>query len=150
MKISDVFKLYVNDNAIKAGVESGNKGILKSCVITTAQAKLLCPVDEGQLRNSISYSAPNKNGNEITGGLNDASGEQAEKPIEVKAKNGVGYVGSNVDHMTYIEFGTVNMAAQPTLRPAVELTFGRSLNEVFKDMGTSYSDALKRGKAKKV
>lgn len=54
-------------------------------------AKLLCPVDTGRLRSSISH-APDGN---------------------------TEYIGTNVDYAPYLEYGTVDMKAQPYLKPAV-------------------------------
>lgn len=56
-------------------------------------AKQNAPVDTGALRNSIQ--------GRMTG---DASGE----------------VGVGVEYGVYVEYGTVNMAAQPFMRPAAE------------------------------
>lgn len=55
-------------------------------------AKALCPVDTGNLRNSISH-----------------------------ATNGSEYVdiGTNVHYAPYVELGTSRMSARPYLRPAV-------------------------------
>lgn len=56
-------------------------------------AKLICPVDTGRLRNSITHT-------------------QEDKDTEL--------VGSPVEYAPYVEYGTVKMSAQPYLRPAVE------------------------------
>lgn len=55
-------------------------------------AKMLCPVDTGRLRNSITHTS---------------DGEYA-------------YIGTNVEYAPYVEFGTSKMAAQPFIRPAAE------------------------------
>lgn len=55
-------------------------------------AKALCPVDTGNLRNSISHQTVGNN--------------------EV-------HIGTNVEYAPYVEFGTVRMSAKPYLRPAV-------------------------------
>lgn len=55
-------------------------------------AKAKCPVDTGNLRNSITH---------VT-----APGEDAV------------YIGTNVEYAAYVEFGTSRTAAQPYLRPA--------------------------------
>ena len=55
-------------------------------------AKRACPVDTGNLRNSISHAVE--------------SGEDAV------------YIGTNVEYAPYVELGTRRMAAQPFLRPA--------------------------------
>lgn len=54
-------------------------------------AKLLCPVDTGNLRNSITH-------------------RQEGNDTEV--------IGTNVEYAPYVELGTRNMKAQPYLRPA--------------------------------
>lgn len=53
-------------------------------------AKRLCPVDTGNLRNSITH---------------DTDDEAA-------------YIGTNVEYAVYVEMGTVNTPAQPYLKPA--------------------------------
>lgn len=55
-------------------------------------AKDLCPVDTGNLRNSISHKV-----------------DDAEQAV---------YIGTNVEYAPYVELGTVKMAAQPFLKPA--------------------------------
>lgn len=55
-------------------------------------AKLMCPVDTGRLRNSISHTHD---------------------------KNTV-YIGSNVEYAPYVEFGTSKQRAKPYLEPAIE------------------------------
>lgn len=56
-------------------------------------AKQLCPVDTGNLRNSISHA------------------QQDDNTV---------VIGTNVEYAPYVELGTVRMAARPYLRPAAE------------------------------
>lgn len=56
-------------------------------------AKLLCPVDTGRLRNSITH-------------------RQEDENTEV--------IGTNVKYAPYVELGTVKQKAKPYLRPAAE------------------------------
>lgn len=99
--------------AVKAGVTVSNLSI---GVAIASQAKLLAPVDYGQLRNSLSASSLKE-----TKLLNNQKGEQAE-PLETTGlKDGEVYVGSNCDHNIYQEYGTVLQPAQPYLRPSAEL-----------------------------
>ena len=56
-------------------------------------AKKLCPVDTGNLRNSITH-------------------QQMDENTEV--------IGTNVEYAPYVELGTSKMAAKPFLRPAAE------------------------------
>lgn len=81
-----------------------------------SQAKLLAPVDYGQLRNSLSASNTSK-----TELLNNMAGEKAEALDTQGLKDDEVYAGSNSDHATFQEYGTVRQPAQPFLRPSVEL-----------------------------
>ena len=56
-------------------------------------AKMLCPVDTGRLRNSITHT------------------------VDVDEKKA--YVGTNVEYAAYVEMGTSKTKAQPYLKPAV-------------------------------
>lgn len=80
-----------------------------------SQAKLLAPVDYGQLRNSLSASNTSK-----TELLNNMAGEKAEALDTQGLKDDEVYAGSNSDHATFQEYGTVRQPAQPYLRPAME------------------------------
>ncbi len=85
-------------------------------VAIASQAKLLAPVDMGQLRNSL--SAISFDEMEL---LNDSDGEKAKQLSTLGLKDGEVYAGSNSDHATFQEYGTVKQPAQPFLRPSVEL-----------------------------
>lgn len=61
--------------------------------LAESYAKKLCPVDTGNLRNSITH-------------------QRYDESTEV--------VGSNVEYAPYVELGTVRMKARPYLRPAAE------------------------------
>ena len=75
---------------IKAALLRG----LETCgLVAEGYAKKLAPVDTGNLRNSITHD------------LDD--GEPAA------------YIGTNVEYAPYQELGTIHMAAQPFLKPAV-------------------------------
>ncbi len=79
----------VSDN-IKAALMRG----LETCgLVAEGYAKKLAPVDTGNLRNSITHTA----------------GE--DEPAA--------YIGTNVEYAPYQELGTIHMAAQPFLKPAV-------------------------------
>ena len=81
-----------------------------------SQAKLLAPVDYGQLRNSLSASNTSK-----TVMLNNMDGEKAEALDTQGLKDDEVYAGSNSDHAVAQEYGVGerNMRAQPFLRPAM-------------------------------
>ena len=67
---------------------------LEKCGMTAeGYAKKLCPVDTGNLRNSITHTV------------------DEEEPAA--------YIGSNVEYASYVCLGTIHMNAQPFLKPAV-------------------------------
>lgn len=57
-------------------------------------AKMLCPVDTGNLRNSITHTT---------------------EPSDRSA-----YIGTNVEYAPYVEYGTSRTKARPFLQPAAE------------------------------
>lgn len=69
-------------------------------------AKDLCPVDTGNLRNSITHVV-------------DESGEAA-------------YIGTNVEYGPYVELGTVKQNAQPFLHPAAS-DHGQTYRNILED-----------------
>ena len=82
-----------NSDEVKTAVASAIPPALEAVGLTAeGYAKLLCPVDTGRLRNSISH-AVNEN----------------EKTV---------YIGTNVEYAPYVELGTSRQKAQPFLRPA--------------------------------
>ena len=103
--------------AVANGVRMSNMQI---GVAIASQAKLLAPVDMGQLRNSL--SAISFDEMEL---LNDSDGEKAKQLSTLGLKDGEVYTGSNSDHATFQEYGTIKQPAQPFLRPATELIIQR-------------------------
>jgi HK97 gp10 family phage protein len=129
-----------------------DKAVVKSSLALgtaiAAQAKLLAPVDQGQLRNSL--SASNLRDTKL---LNTQPGEQAE-PLDTKGlKDDQVYVGSNSDHNIFLEYGTIKMVAQPYLRPSAELIVNnKSIESIFKEFGAEAmeEELRQRKKAKGV
>lgn len=65
---------------------------LEECgLVAEGYAKRLCPVDTGNLRNSITHT----------------QSENAE------------YIGTNVEYGPYVEMGTIRTRAQPFIKPAL-------------------------------
>lgn len=85
-----------------------------------SQAKVLAPVDLGQLRNSISASSLSQ-----TVLLNNKGGEKADALETTGLKDGEVYVGSNSGHALFQEYGTIKQPAQPFLRPSAELILSK-------------------------
>ena len=108
-----------------------------------SQAKLLAPVDYGQLRNSL--SASNTSRTEL---LNNMAGEKADALDTQGLKDDEVYAGSNSDHAIFQEYGTVKQPAQPFLRPAMEAVVQRKEPaEIFAKYGREAMEReLKRGR----
>ena len=129
---------------VKTAVANGKE--ISNLMIGAAiasQAKLLAPVDYGQLRNSLSASSTSR-----TEMLNNMAGEKAEALDTQGLKDDEVYVGSNSDHAIFQEYGTVKQPAQPYLRPAMEAVVQRKTPaEIFEKYGREAMDReLKRRK----
>lgn len=87
VKITDNHK-----DEIKAALASAIPVALEKCgLVAEGYAKRLCPVDTGNLRNSITHTT-------------DGNTE---------------YIGTNVEYAPYVELGTSRTRAQPYLKPAI-------------------------------
>ncbi len=88
IKLTDNSNLFINakDDAIERALEVIG---LKA----EGYAKILCPVDTGRLRNSITHT-------------------RGGKETEI--------IGTNVEYAPYVEFGTQRTKAQPFLKPAAQ------------------------------
>ena len=140
----------INDNAqrtkygnVKTAVANGKE--ISNLMIGAAiasQAKLLAPVDYGQLRNSLSASNTSR-----TEMLNNMAGEKAEALDTQSLKDDETYVGSNSDHAIFQEYGTVKQPAQPYLRPAMEAVVQRKTPaEIFAKYGREAMDRELKGR----
>lgn len=82
-----------NKDQTEKEVEQKIQKVLENIGLTAeTYTKLLCPVDTGNLRNSITHQVHDK----------------------------TVYIGTNVEYGKYVEAGTYKMVAQPYLRPAIE------------------------------
>lgn len=82
-----------NTDEVKSAVSDAILAALEAVGLTAeGYAKLLCPVDTGRLRNSISHAV-----------------DESEKAV---------YIGTNVEYAPYVEMGTSRTKAQPFLKPA--------------------------------
>ena len=131
---------------VKSAVANG-KAIsnLMIGVAIASQAKLLAPVDYGQLRNSLSASNTSK-----TELLNNMAGEKADALDTQGLKDDEVYVGSNSDHAVAQEYGVGDrhIKPQPFLRPAMEsVVLRKEPAEIFAKYGREAMDReLKRRK----
>lgn len=97
-----------NTAAVKGGLQSAIARALERIGLQAdGYAKDLCPVDTGNLRNSITHTSDGK----------------------------AAYIGTNVTYGKYVELGTVKMAAQPYLRPAAADHAGTYRNIVKDELG---------------
>lgn len=97
-----------NTAAVKGGLQSAFARALERIGLQAeGYAKDLCPVDTGNLRNSITHTSDGK----------------------------AAYIGTNVTYGKYVELGTVKMAAQPYLRPAAADHAGTYRNIVKDELG---------------
>jgi HK97 gp10 family phage protein len=92
--MSDLVVNEDNTERVVSGIDAALHRALETCgLVAEGYAKKLCPVDTGNLRNSITH---------VT------EGDSAV------------YVGTNTEYAAYVELGTSRTRAQPYLRPAVE------------------------------
>ena len=84
-----------NRHAIANAIDKAlMRGLEKVGLVAEGYAKMLCPVDTGRLRNSITHQ------------VNDS-----EKAV---------YIGTNVEYAPHVELGTYKASAQPFLAPAAQ------------------------------
>lgn len=80
------------DEVLKGLSDAAERALTRIGLAAEGYAKKECPVDTGNLRNSIT--------NEVV---------QSEKAV---------YIGTNVEYAAYVELGTVRTKAKPYLKPA--------------------------------
>lgn len=121
----EIYKVKNLDEIIQTATYSG--GVLETCIQIATQAKVLAPVKDGRLRNSVMYKTKFQEGM-----FNDSGGLSAPKKLDSQPKDNEGYVGSNLDYAVYQEFGTRYTRPQPFLRPAGLIVKGTKAGEVIK------------------
>lgn len=85
-------------------------------LVAEGYAKMLCPVDTGRLRNSITHATSQNHGQ---GDYQDNNGlDFHDASAQSKPRDDSVYIGTNVEYAPYIELGTVRCGARPYLRPA--------------------------------
>lgn len=117
--------------AEKGAKEGAMEGVIALALNVHAQAVALCPVDEGQLRNSYMVKTPDK---EL--GFNSQGDDKAPDAhkVSTEPKENEVIVGTGSDHW-YPEFGTRFQIAQPHLRPAIAVAKGTSGAAVMRKFG---------------
>jgi len=120
----EIYKVKNLDEILQQGT---NAGVLETCIKIATQAKVLAPVKDGRLRNSIMYRTKFQEGM-----FNDSGGLSAPKKLDSQPKENEGYVGTNLEYAVYQEFGTRYLKPQPYLRPAGLIVKGTGAGEVIK------------------
>lgn len=94
MKIKAVAKITYDGSGVAKDMLSSAvaRGLWRIGAEAEAYAKVLCPVDTGRLRSSITHTNDGK----------------------------AAYIGTNVEYGKYVELGTKHHKAQPFLRPAAQ------------------------------
>lgn len=80
------------DEVLRGISDAVERALTRIGLSAEGYAKKECPVDTGNLRNSITHEVV-----------------QSEKAV---------HIGTNVEYAAYVELGTVRTKAQPYLRPA--------------------------------
>lgn len=85
------FEVEDHTEEVLDGIEQAKaRALEKIGLVAEGYAKRLCPVNTGNLRNSITHTTDDE----------------------------AAYIGTNVEYAVYVEMGTVNTPAQPYLKPA--------------------------------
>jgi HK97 gp10 family phage protein len=133
-------EIKIYGNTIKDAEKGNDKSLYELAVLITAETKSLAPVDKGELKNSFMFKVEGSEG-----GFNDSDGEASLVPITGDAGNGEAFVGSNSDHAVPQEFGTRTIYPQPSLRPAVAIVEGQTLDIVKKQIDKAIDTGLRAG-----
>ena len=109
--MSDSMRITIIDNSglAREALEAACLRALEKCGLTAeGYAKLLCPVDMGMLRNSITHVTATKDGETIKYTKEDQKeGKTSGKPLKVKSSDEhTVYIGSSVFYAPYVELGT--------------------------------------------
>jgi HK97 gp10 family phage protein len=123
-----------------------------------ADAARMAPVESGELRDGIIVEVVRKNAGTLAyADVMRGGGTRAEAALAARNANreaaGKGLsasvsVRSTAWHSHLVEFGTVNTAPQPFLRPAFEGGKGRALTDIKTIMGDELNKAAKRAAAR--
>lgn len=97
------------------------KSAFETGLIVEGYAKTLCPIDTGRLAASITTQS--QTGSTFPKGRGAVSTDLIEPPRSFYET----YVGTPVEYAPYNEYGTVKLAPQPFLRPALAMAKGETL-----------------------
>jgi hypothetical protein len=125
---SGVFTKWNGDEVKKRAERLAELSPFEIGLVVQGNAKLLAPVaieNGGRLRASIT-TASGTGKRTRPSGINAVDSDIIEKPNESNET----FVGTPVYYGPYVEYGTFRMAAQPFLRPALDMAMGRALSIV--------------------
>ena len=104
------------------------------------QAKLLAPVDTGRLRGSITTASGDGTHTNPSG-----PGANSSDKLQTPEAPNITHVGTPVDYAPHQEYGTIRMAAQAFLRPALDIIRGKALSIVSKTAKQDFGEYLHTG-----
>lgn len=120
-KESGVQMIWNGDEVKRRAEILATKSPFEIGLVVEGDAKMLCPVDTGRLKGSITVASgdgkrtsPRGNGNISTDFIR-APSDKFET-----------FVGTPVEYGPYMEYGTIRTSAQPFLRPALDMARGRA------------------------
>lgn len=111
--LNSVFTRLQND--IKSGdfEHMLTNTFVHGATIMLEEVKARCPVDEGDLKESLYVSTEDK--------TRAGAGHRGITTFSVQ--NEYAYITTEADYAYYLEYGTVNMPAHPFMRPAMDSTY---------------------------
>ena len=120
-------KEFNNIPKVASAVEKAIETALTAAAIKVhGDAALLCPVDTGNLRGSISYSV---SGKAVEGLGPPATSSDA---VHVAPKD-TAIIGTNVEYGAKVEFGSSRHSGKPFLQPALENNT-KEITEIMKNI----------------
>lgn len=122
----------------KAVVEGAQPAVIKGAEETAAIMRALVPVDDGDLKASITVTEPGQ----TTPAYAEGGGKRTAGSNQALVTVG----NEDVRHGHLQEFGTVKQEAQPFLRPAARLAKPRAQRRIQRAIGQSIRKATE-GKA---
>ncbi len=102
---------------LKAAAEQIERGMMAIGIEAESNAKDICPVDTGRLRNSITFATST-----TQGAANNRDGQSADAndyATHGNPESGSVYIGTNVEYAPYIEEGSSRRKARPFLKTAL-------------------------------
>lgn len=134
MKTKLSVNMHWNGQEVKIKGKNVSKlGPFRAGKIIHAQAVVLCPVQDGYLRDSLMVVS--KDDSVVLRPDADM--------IQAPTEDNTVYVGTAVHYAPYQEFGTIHMSAQPFLRPAFDLAQGKALTVVEEEGRNQFKEYFK-------